>query len=153
VGRTYNDPEEESEPMKRNGVRALSFVACLAVAFALVSDPGTAGAKDEWFVLSEQTIKSVDQGIDVKSEGNRWKNDVKQIKFSVEGADVELTKVTLKWDNRPDQTLTDIGVVKAGGQSTPKDAPGLKARLSAATIQYKIVGNAPTAKVKIWGYD
>ena len=140
--------------MKRNGVRALSFVACLAVAsFALVRDPGTAGAKDEWVVLSEQTIKAVDQGIDLKSEGNRWNKDVKQIKFSVEGADVDLTKVILKWDNRPDQTLTDIGVVKAGGQSTPKDAPGRKARLSAATIQYKIVGDAPTAKVKIWGYD
>ena len=68
--------------------------------------------------------KAVDQGIDLKSEGNRWKKDVKQIKFSVEGADVDLTKVILKWDNRPDQTLTDIGVVKAGGQSTPKDAPG-----------------------------
>jgi hypothetical protein len=35
-----------------------------------------------------------------------------------------MTKVVLHWDNRADDTITDIGVLKAGGQTTPKEAPG-----------------------------
>jgi hypothetical protein len=64
-----------------------------------------------------------------------------------------MTKVILYWDNRADDTITDIGVLKAGGQTTPKDAPGRKGRLTSVTVQYKIVGNAPTAVPKVWGYD
>jgi hypothetical protein len=104
-------------------------------------------------VLGEQTLKSVDQGVEIKSEGGRRTKDVKQIKLSVEGADVEMTKVVLHWDNRADDTITDIGVLKAGGQTAPKDAPGRKGRLTSVTVQYKIVGNAPTAVLKVWGYD
>jgi hypothetical protein len=52
----------------------------------LTSAVRSARAADEWFVLSEQTIKSVDQGVEMKSEGGRWKTKVKQIKVSVEGA-------------------------------------------------------------------
>jgi hypothetical protein len=91
--------------------------------------------------------------VEIKSEGGRWAKDVKQMKMSVEGADVEITKVVLQWDNRRDDTMTDIGVLKAGGSTTPKDAPGRKGRLTAVTVQYKIVGDAPTAVLKIWGYD
>ena len=75
------------------------------------------------------------------------------MKMSVEGAGVELTKVVRQWDNRRDDTLTDIGVLKAGGMTTPKDAPGRKGRLTAVTVEYKLVGDAPTAVLKIWGYD
>ena len=114
---------------------------------------GSARAADEWFVLGEQTIKSVDQGVEIKSEGSRWKKDIKQMKLSVEGADVQITKVVLSWDNRKDATITDIGVLKAGGSTTPKDAPGRKARLEGVTVTYKFVGNAPTAVLKVWGYD
>ena len=89
----------------------------------------------------------------IESQGGRWAKDVKQVKMSVEGADVELTKVVLQWDNRRDDTLTDIGVLKAGGSTTPQDAPGRKGRLTAVTVEYKIVGEAPTAVVKVWGYD
>src|SRR4029434_7260170 len=67
--------------------------------------------------------------------------------------DVELKKVVLQWDNRKDDTITDIGVLKAGGSTTPQDAPGRKGRLTAVTVEYKIVGEAPTARVKVWGYD
>jgi hypothetical protein len=45
------------------------------------------------------------------------------------------------------------GIRKAGGSTTPKDAPGRKGRLTAVMVQYKIVGDAPTAVLKIWGYD
>ncbi len=130
----------------------LTLMASLVVV-VLVLMSAASRAADEWFVLSEQTIKSVDQGVELKSEGGRWKTKVKQIKISVEGADVEITKAVLSWDNRPDETITDIGVLKAGGSTTPKDAPGRKARLTAVTVQYKIVGDAPTAVLKVWGYD
>ena len=50
-------------------------------------------------------------------------------KVSVEGADVQILKVVLGWDNRPDKTLT-VGTIKAGGQTAPTDAPGRKGRLA-----------------------
>ena len=132
----------------------LTLLGFLAVGCVLLMGPvGGARAADEWFMLAEKPIKSVDQGVDIKSQGNRWKKDVKQVKFSVEGADVEITKVVLKWNNRPDQTLTDVGVIKAGGQSTPKDAPLRKAQLSGVVVTYKIVGDAQAATLKVWGYD
>lgn len=135
-------------------IKKLTLVASFVVAAIIVIGAvGSARAADEWFVLSEQTIKSVDQGANMKSEGGRWAKDIKQIRISVEGADVEITKAVLGWDNRPDDTITDIGVLKAGGSTTPKDAPGRKGRLKSVTVQYKIVGDAPTAVLKVWGYD
>jgi hypothetical protein len=129
-------------------------VAAVVVAAVLLSGAGrSARAADEWFVLGEEIIKSVDQGVEIKSQGDRWTKDVKQVKLSVEGADVQITKAVLGWDNRPDDTITDIGVLKAGGSTTPKDAPGRKGRLKSVTVEYKIVGDAPTATLKVWGYD
>ncbi len=119
----------------------------------LMGAVGSASAADEWFVLSEQTIKSVDKGVTVKSQGGRWTKDVKQVRLGVDGADVDIKKVVLSWDNRPDATITGIGVVKAGGQTTPKDAPGRKGRLKSVTVEYAIVGSAPTATLKVWGFD
>ena len=127
--------------------------AGVVAAVVLLGAGGSASAADEWFVLGEQTIKAVDRGVYIKSEGGRWTKDVKQAKLSVEGADVEITKVVLHWDNRKDDTFTGIGVLQAGGSTTPQDAPGRKGRLTAVTVEYKIVGEAPTAMLKIWGYD
>ena len=127
-----------------------SFIIAAAV---LLGAGGSVRAADEWFVLGEQPIKAVDQGVDIKSQGGRWETDVKQVKLSVEGADVQITKAVFNWDNRPDETVTDIGVLKAGGSTTPKDAPGRKGRLKSVTVEYKIVGDAPTATLKVWGYD
>ena len=132
-------------------LRVASLVVVAAV--VLIGAVGSARAADKWFVLGEQTIKAVDQGVDIKAHGSRWTRKVKQVKLSVEGADVDLSKVLLKWDNRRDQTLTDIGVLKAGGSSTPQDVPGRKARLQGITATYKIQGDAPTAVLKVWGYD
>jgi hypothetical protein len=134
--------------------KQLTVVAAFVVAaVVLIGAVGSVRAADEWFVLSEQPIKAVDQGVDIKSQGGRWAKDVKQVKMSVEGADVQITKAVLGWDNRPDDTITDIGVLKAGGSTTPKDAPGRKGRLTSVTVDYKIVGDAPTAVIKVWGYD
>jgi hypothetical protein len=135
-------------------IKQLTVVAAFVVAgVVLIGAVGRASAADEWVVLGEQTIKAVDQGVDIKSQGGRWAKDVKQVKLSVEGADVQITKAVLGWDNRPDDTITDIGVLKAGGSTTPKDAPGRKGRLKSVTVEYKIVGDAPTAVLKVWGYD
>ena len=128
------------------------LMASLGVAsVVLMGAVGSARAADEWFVLSEQALKAANPSVEIKSAGGRWEKDVKKVKFSVEGGDVEITKAVLHWDNRPDDTITDAGVLKAGGQTAPKDAPGRKGRLKGVTVQYKIVSGAPT--LKVWGYD
>ena len=66
---------------------------------------------------------------------------------------MQITSVVLGWDNRPDKTLTDVGTIKAGGQTAATDAPGRKGRLTSVKIQYKILGDKPTATFKIWGFD
>jgi hypothetical protein len=66
---------------------------------------------------------------------------------------VEITKVVLRWSGRPDDTISTVGFLKSGGETAPKDASGLKARLDSAIIQYKILGGAATATLKLWGFD
>ena len=122
-------------------------------AVVLLSAVGTVRAADEWFVMGEQSIKSADPSVEIKTEGGRWQKDVKQVKLSVEGADVEITSVVLGWDNRKDDTLSNVGTLKAGGQTAATDAPGRKGRLKSVKIQYKILGDKPTATVKVWGFD
>jgi hypothetical protein len=129
------------------------MVSFVVASVALMGAVGSASAADEWFVLGQQTIKSADPSVAVKSVGGRWDKDVKQVKISVEGADVQITKLVLHWDNRRDTTLTDVGVLKSGGQTAPMDAPGRKGRLTSVTVQYKILGDAPTANLKVWGFD
>jgi hypothetical protein len=131
-----------------------ALMASFVVAsIALMGAMGSARAADEWFVLGEQTIKSADPSAELKSAGERSDKNIKQVKVSVEGADVEITNLVLHWDNRPDDTLNDLGVLKSGGQTAPKDAPGRKGRLTSLTVQYKILGGKPTAKLKVWGLD
>src|SRR5207247_2143677 len=101
----------------------------------------------------EQTINAVDHGVEIKSPGGRMQKDVKQVKLRVDGADVELQKVVLPWDHRKDDTLTHLGGLKAGGATPPPDAPGRKGRRTAVTVEDKIVGEAPSALVKVWGDD
>ena len=115
---------------------------------------GSASAKDEWFVLGEKVIKTMDPSADIKAEeGKMWKEDIKKTKISVEGADVEITKVVLRWKGRKDDTITKVGVVKSGGATAEKDAPGREATLMSVGVQYKILNNKPTATIKVWGYD
>jgi hypothetical protein len=114
---------------------------------------GSASA-DEWFVLREQVVKTMDPSTEIKAEaGKMWKEDIKKTKISVEGADVEITKVVLRWKARKDDTITKVGVVKSGGTTAEKDAPGREATLLSVGVQYKILNNAPAATLKVWGYD
>ena len=129
-------------------------VACLGVAsVVLMGVAGSARAADEWYMLAEKTLKAGDPSTEIKSKGDRWENDIKRTKISVQGADVEITKIVLHWAGRPDDTLSDVGVLKSGGQTAPKDAPGLKARLDSVVVHYKILGGATTATLKLWGFD
>jgi hypothetical protein len=133
-------------------IRALMGSAVVA-SFAVLGTMGSAIAADEWFVLGEQTLKSSDPSASIKSVGSRWEKDVKQVKLSAEGADVQITNLILHWDNRRDDTLKDVGTLKAGGQTAPADAPGRKGRLTGVTVNYKILGDKPTANLKVWGLD
>ncbi len=122
-------------------------------AVVLLAALGSASA-DQWFVLGEKVVKSMDPNAEIKAEeGKMWKEDIKRTKISVEGADVEITKVVLRWKGRKDDTITKVGVVKSGGETAPKDAPGREATLTSVAVQYKILNNKPTATVKVWGYD
>jgi hypothetical protein len=132
-------------------IRALMGSAVVA-SVAFMGTMGSAIAADEWFVMGEQTIKSTDPSASIKSAGNRWEKDVKQVKLSSD-ADVQITNLILHWDNRKDDTLKDVGTLKAGGQTAPADAPGRKGRLTGVTVNYKILGDKPTANLKVWGLD
>ena len=130
------------------------LVAALSVvSIVLIGVVARANAADEWFVLSEKVLKTADPSVEIKSEGGRWDKDVKQVKLSVEGADVQITNVVLHWDNRKDDKLYNVGTMKSGGETAPNNAPGLKGRLTSVTVQYKILGDAPTATLKVWGFD
>ena len=133
--------------MKIHNVRAFLVVVASIVLLGAV---GIAKA-DEWFVMGEQAIKAENPSVEIKTQGNRWQKDVKQVKLSVEGADVQITNLVLGWDNRSDDTMANVGTLKAGGQTAAANAPGRKGRLKSVKIQYKILGKKPTATVKIWG--
>ena len=137
----------------KSQIRTLMAVFAAAFVVLMFGAVDSAKAADEWFELGQQTINSADPSVEIKSEGGRWKKDVKQVKISVEGADVQIMKVVLHWDNRSDDTLADVGTLKSGGQTAPKDAPGRKGRLQGVTVQYKILGDAPSATLKVWGFD
>ena len=129
------------------------LAALCIVAASIVLLGNSVQAADQWFVMGEQAIKAADPSVEIKTQGGRWKKDVKQVKLSVEGADVQMTSVVLGWDNRADDTMTNVGTIKSGGQTAAKDAPGRKGRLKSVKIQYKILGKAQGATVKIWGLD
>ena len=126
----------------------------LASVVLLVALVGSASAKDQWFVLGEKAVKSMDPSAEIKAEeGKMWKEDIKKTKISVEGADVEITKVVLRWKGKKDETITNVGVLKSGGTTAEKDAPGREATLLSVGVQYKILNSKPTATIKVWGYD
>ena len=131
----------------------LTTTPLMVASLVLMGAVGSATAAEEWIMLGEQTIKSADPSVNINSEGTRREKDVKWVKLSAEGADVELQKVVLHWDNRRDDAVSDLGVLKSGGQTAAKDAPGRKGRLTGITVQYKILNDAKTAKLKVWGYD
>jgi hypothetical protein len=120
--------------------------------FLLFMGAPSVQAEEEWTVVAEHTIRSADQGAEIESSGGRRDQNVKEVKVSVEGADVNIKKLVLHWNNANDKEVTDIGVLKAGGNSLPIEAPGRKGQLKSATVTYEFSG-AETAVLKIWGHD
>jgi hypothetical protein len=136
--------------MKTRYLRAGVGLACVVLLVAL----GTASAKDTWFVLGEKVLKSTDPSTTIAAEeGKMWKEDIKKAKISVEGADVEITNVVFHWKGRKDETVSNVGVVKSGGQTAEKDAPGHESTLLSVAVQYRILNNKPTVLLRVWGYD
>ena len=132
----------------------LSARLSLAFVVLLLGALGTASAKDTWILLGDKAIKSTDPSTEIKAEeGKTWKEDVKRAKLSVAGADVEITNVVFHWKGGKNETVSNVGVVKAGGETAAKDAPGRETTLLSVVVQYKILNNKPTATVKVWGYD
>ncbi len=126
----------------------------LASVLLLAVTIGTASAKDTWILLSEKTVKSTDPSTEIKAEeGKMWKEDVKRAKLSVEGADVQITNVVFHWKGGKNETIPNVGVVKAGGETAAKDAPTREATLLSVSVQYKILNDKPNATIKVWGYD
>ena len=133
----------------RHSIKVLALACVL-----LIAAIGSATAGDDWFVIGQKTIKATDPSAEVTAEKGKWlKEDIKKAKISVEGADVEITKVVLHWNNARDDTIENIGVVKWGGFTAEKDAPGHEATLMSVAVSYKIQGNAPSATIKVWGFD
>src|SRR6185369_14680813 len=123
----------------RGSMRVLALASVV-----LVGAIGSAIAADKWFVMGEKAIKSADPSTEITAEEGKWKKeDIKKAKISVEGADVEITKVVLHWNNARDDTIDKVGVVKWGGFTAEKDAPGHEATLMSVAVQYKILNNAP----------
>jgi hypothetical protein len=133
-------------------IKILTSIALFVVAPVVLMGAVESAKADEWFVLGERSLKSADPSAEIKTEGGRWKKNIKKVRFSVEGADVEITQAVLHWDNRLDDTVS-VGAMKAGGQTAPKDAPGRKGRLTSVTVQYTILNDAPNATLKVWGFD
>ena len=92
--------------IKIHNLAAFFVVAASVVLLAAV---GSARAADQWFVMGEQALKSADPSVEIKTQGGRWKKDVKQVRLAVEGADVQITQLVLGWDNRADDRLTRRG--------------------------------------------
>ena len=131
-------------------IKSLATMIGLVVGFLLfMGAPKAAQAEDQWTVLAEQTLKSADQGAQLKSSGGRRDQNVKEVKVSVDGADVNIRKLVLHWNNANDKEVTDIGLLKAGGSSLPIEAPGRKAQLTGATVTYEVTGD--TAVLKLSG--
>src|SRR5436190_14923209 len=102
--------------MKSN-IHVLLASAVVASA-AFIGSPGSAlAAADKWFVMGQQAIQATDPSAEIKSTGSRWSKDVKEVKISAEGADVQITNLVLHWDNRKDDTMKDVGTIKSGGQT------------------------------------
>ena len=129
-------------------MRALALAAVV-----LVGAIGSAIA-DDWMMLSQKILRANDPSTTITAEEGKWKReDIKKVKLSIEGADVQITKVVLHWNNARDDTITNIGTVKAGGETAAADAPGHEATLQSIAVEYKILNNALQATLKIWGYD
>ena len=123
----------------------------LAASLLLLGAVASARA-DDWMVLGQKILRANDPNTTLTAEEGKWKKeDIKKAKITVEGADVEVTKVIYHWNLAKDDTVENVGVVKAGGSAAEHDAPGHEATLESIAIQYKILNGALQATLKVMG--
>jgi hypothetical protein len=103
---------------------------------------GSARAADEWFVLSEQTLNATDPSATIKSAGGRWEKDVKQLKLSVEGADVEITNPRPQLGQSPGRHGQGRRRREVGGTNVREGCSGTQGPPHRVQVQYKILGGA-----------
>ena len=103
-------------------------------------------------MLGEKILNAADPSATIQSEGGRWDKDVKMVRLSAEGAGIQITQLVLHWDNRKDDTMS-VGTLQDGGKTAEFNAPGRKGRLTSVTVQYKILDNAQSATLRVWGFD
>ena len=82
--------------MQSNDVCGVHVVAAVVLIGAGVVPARRTSGSSSASRRSKRSIK-----VEIKSQGGRMQKDVKQVKLSVDGADVELKKVVLQWDNVP----------------------------------------------------
>ena len=134
---------------KKKISKLLKMSIFVAAAVFLIGTGDCVQAGDNWSVIGERTIKAVDQGVSIEADGRK----IKKAKISVEQADVEITKLVFQYRIRRSDEFANLGVVKAGGQITPIDLPGRKAKLKSVTVEYKILGGKEAAIMKVWGLN
>ena len=77
------------------GVLALASVVLLGAV-------GSARAADKWIELGKLTLKSTEGSATIKGEkGKLFKEDVKATRLTVQGGDVEISKVILSLEQSP----------------------------------------------------
>ena len=76
-------------------------------------------------------------------EGKGSRRTSRRRRLSVEGADVDISKVVLHWNNRPDETVTERRNHEGGRtDGSGGSAPGHEGTLGSVTVNYKILGDA-----------
>jgi hypothetical protein len=144
----HTEIRKERETMKfrfASGALAASLLLLAAV---------TGARADDWILLGQKIMRANDPSTTLTAEEGKWKKeDMKKVKLSVEGADVEITKVVYHWNLAKDDTVENVGVIKSGGSGAEHDAPRREATLESVAVQYKVLNGALQATLKVWGYD
>ncbi len=139
-----NTTENEETTVKKSIYKLYIYISI----FTILLTVGSTLWAGDWKILGEKQLKSIDQGISFE---NANLGRVKKIKVSVKDADVKITKLTVKYRMRQDDEFTNISPLKAGGQITPIDLPGARAKVRSVIVEYEILGGKESAEMKLWG--
>ena len=134
-------------------------IRCLVAILAVVSvvfmgTVGGVGAADEWFVLAEQPLKTLEGIVEIKSQGSPLEEGHQGDEDHRRGCrrgDQEGHPALGQSQGRDDHEHRS----PEGGNPGRSEgcAKGRKARLTMVSVQYKLQGGATAATVKVWGYD
>ena len=127
-----------------------TLVAACVLASAAATGNASAG---DGFVVAQDTLRSEQSSVELRPTGHGADSRIAAVRFSVDDADVEVTSIVLHWNNHPDDTLRDVGVIRRGEKTAATTAPGGTAGLDEVTVHYRILGTRKDATFQAWGYD